>query len=217
MPVNIMNDLRFGRFFPLVLLVLTSGTIGCRPTPTISTYTEQAYEITDEPAMEPLESTEERIRILGAFIEGPVASDGSQSWFVLKMRGGVNTVGKRVAEFDQFLATIQPPEKDGTLPKWELPATWRTAQKMDQISLFNVRTGNSLTPIDFTFSSVRGSLEDNVNRWEKQVSLPATPAGDLPKVWKQIKMKNGKSIYRLDLTGKTPAKDDMMTPPFAKQ
>ena len=200
------------------VLVLTGAFLagGCRPAPTITVGTEKTSVHTPDESVEPdePEPASNGDRILGAYIIGPV-SEGTQRWWVFKMRGGPNTIGKREADFDSFLASLRMPATDGALPAWKLPEHWRVAPKKDAISILNIRTGHQLTPVDITMSVVGGSLLENINRWQDQVGATRTDEAGLSKLWRETKTADGKTVYRLDLKGPGGKKNAMM-PPFAK-
>ncbi len=211
-----LNRRTRGRLSVLLFLGVLMAA-GCRPAPTISVTTEKTAAHANEETMEPdmPEPTSNGNRILGAYIPGPVA-DGMQRWWVFKMRGGPETIGKRQADFDRFLASIRLPVANGEDPGFQLPDHWKTSSATDGISKLNIRTGHRLTPTYMTMSDVGGTLLENINRWEGQVGLPPTAEADLPKLWREMKTADGVTIYRLDLKGPGGKQNQMMKPPFAK-
>ena len=161
----------------LAVLLLAGAlmTAGCRPAPSISVTTEKTTLHASDDAVEPdmPEPASNGDRILGAYIPGPV-SEGTQRWWVFKLRGRPDNIGKRAADLDLFLASLKLPKTDGALPEWQLPDHWRVVPKTDTISILNIRTGHPLTPSDMTMSVVGGTLLENINRWQDQVGQPRT-------------------------------------------
>lgn len=205
-----------GALLPVLLCGLALAAAGCRPAPTITAFTEKA-PAEDEDALEPdlPEPATNGERILGAYVPGPKGPGGADAWWVFKLRGRPNTVGKREEDFDLFLASLQIPQTAGALPAWKLPKGWRIVPATDKISVLNIRTSHPLTPVDITLSNVGGTLVENINRWQAQVGQAVTPEEDLPKTWREMKTADGKPIYRVDLKG-PGGKPNAMMAPFAK-
>ena len=186
---------------------------GCKPTEGVTKYTaphEQSAGEDIEP--DPPEAVADGVRILGLIGEA-APENGNPQWWFFKLRGSPKAVGKRVAAFEKFAATIRFPEGNEKIPTFQLPDGWQLGPRSNQFALFSIRTGSVYTPFNIDVSVTGGNFADNLNRWHDQVGIPQVAEADAKTRLREVKTADGKKLYWVDIAGPGGAK----MPPFAKQ
>jgi hypothetical protein len=139
-------------------------------------------------------------RFLGAIIPHQ-----DKVWFV-KVKGPESAVKEEAPAFEQFVASIQFPDKKGEAPIiWKTPEKWQRAEgKAGRFATFAL--GPKDQPLELTVTPLErkgkaASVLDNVNRWRGQVGLMQVGKAELGQMTRQLKLAGGDEATLVDLTG----------------
>ncbi len=166
----------------------------CRPTPSIRSYTvpKEQSGVAQAPALEPTD------RMLAAIV--PV---GDKAWF-FKAAGPLGPMNSIAPQIDNFFEGIEL-SQDAERPGWTLPEGW------DEQPGSGMRAATMSIPADdgpielsvlslpWTGSAQAGVLA-NVNRWRRQMRLPAIGPAELPECTAELQL-GDVSATRVDLRG----------------
>ena len=82
-------------------------------------------------------------------------------------------------------------------PHWTLPPKWKPLP-LGMVDFARFATSDAAGALPVTVTEARGSMLNNVNRWEGQFGLPRTPEAELGKVLRETKI-NGVQAFDVDL------------------
>ena len=155
-------------------------------------------------------------RIITAYLH-----DEQWTWF-FKLTGPSHIVETERPAFRQFLASIDlvrlqrdfqkraaqatpPPARASVpLPQWEVPKDWRTSEPNSSMLLASFSIGSEVDgPAEVTVSSLGGGgggLLANINRWRRQLSLPALAADELGDATRSLAL-DGLAARFVDIKG----------------
>ncbi len=135
---------------------------------------------------------EPRIRMLGAIIP---QKDPDATWFV-KVAGLENELEPHNQAFRDFVASFRfVKEEKGEPPVvWKVPEGWREVEdkskgKSERFATFHLGDNRlELTVVKLGGKGAAASIEANVNRWRKQLRLPALDEEELGELTQTIKV-----------------------------
>lgn len=131
----------------------------------------------------------EKIRLLTAIVP-----DGETTW-VFKLQGPDAAVAAQKKAFDDLIASVRLDEKKDPPISWTKPEDWQEEDGGGEFRIKTLRIAAGARPMEVAVSMLpkltapgekdekkRGnSVLDNVNRWRRQMTLPAIEAADLEK------------------------------------
>lgn len=184
----------FRRSFLVISTMCGLVLAACRPTPSIRSYTvpKEQSGVAQAPALEPTD------RMLAAIV--PV---GDKAWF-FKAAGPLGPMNSIAPQIDNFFEGIEL-SQDAERPGWTLPEGW------DEQPGSGMRAATMSIPADdgpielsvlslpWTGSAQAGVLA-NVNRWRRQMRLPAIGPAELPECTAELQL-GDVSATRVDLRG----------------
>ena len=128
------------------------------------------------------------------------------SWFI-KMSGEAGDVAAQRTNFLAFLKTLnlegvstateQPGRSAAAKPEWTVPAGWQEAPPGQMLLAKFVIAGDGGAKADVNITMLEGDgggLEQNVNRWRKQLGLEPVDEGGLTKMIQPLDLPSGKAI-----------------------
>ena len=161
--------------------LVVAASVGCAEDVSIRTYRVAKQQSSDSATMPASTAANQREQLmLGAV----VPHDGS-AWF-FKLVGEPATVEQQAASFRGLVKSVK--FDTAGKPSWEMPAGWEqriTPESITYATLNHVETGLKATVTSLPFTSEataeswRGYVEQNINRWREQVSLPKQPWAQL--------------------------------------
>jgi len=99
----------------------------------------------------------------------------NQTWYI-KMTGSSNTLIMQKKNFESFVTSFK---FNGAKPEWKIPEGWvASAAGSMSVGTFTVADAK-VTVIPLGAQS--GSIDSNVNRWRRQISLPAQSLEEIQK------------------------------------
>ena len=166
----------------------------CRPTPAIRSYTvpQEQSEVAQAPALEPTD------RMLAAIV--PV---GDKAWF-FKAAGPLGPMDSIAPQIDDFFEGIEV-SQDAEQPGWTLPEGWEEQPGSGmRAATMSIPADDgpielSVLSLPWTGSTQAGVLA-NVNRWRRQMRLPAIGPTDLPECTSEFQL-GDVSATRVNLRG----------------
>ena len=199
----------------LCLLVGLTLLAGCGTSETVQTYTvKKDAEVlpsdvglgktATEPVTPPVAGAI-RSRTLGVII--PVNATSSR---YIKFAGPVEKVTAQEVAFEAFVKSVRF-EDVGKAPTYTVPEGWTLNPPRQFVPVsFTVAAG---TPQVTLSDEINGSLLENVNRWRKEVGLPAVTEADLGTSIVETTLGAVKA-FRVDLRGPTAPGGGGMRGPF---
>jgi hypothetical protein len=137
-------------------------------------------------------------RFLGAIIP-----HGDKVWFV-KVTGPEEAVKEQVKPFEQFVASIEFPEK-GEPISWKTPEGWQRVEgKPGRFATFQIGPKDQpleLTVVPLERQGLAASVLANVNRWRGQIGLGPVGEAELEQTIQKRKLAGGDEATLVDLTG----------------
>jgi hypothetical protein len=169
----------------LVVTAAAAGLLGCREDEGIQHYKAPRAET-------PMVSM--RVAII---------KNADQTWF-FKLMGPKDVVDDHVAEFDQFLQTIQFTADDKNPVVWKAPDEWEKDAAGNQVYAAYL-VGPKLTAAQMTVVKLggeAGGFLNNVNRWRRQLGLKPVTEEALDDV-KKVTINNREvTIVQLSASGR---------------
>jgi hypothetical protein len=165
----------------LLVAAAAAGSLGCRDEEGVQHYNAPRAET-------PMVSM--RIAIF---------KNADQTWY-FKLWGPKDVVDDHMAEFDQFLHTIQFNADDKNPVVWKAPEEWEKDSAGNQVYAAYL-VGPKLTAAQMTVVKLgadTGSLLDNVNRWRRQLGLKPVTEDTMDGVTKA--MINGREVTIVQLS-----------------
>ena len=113
----------------------------------------------------------------------------NQTWYI-KMTGSSNTLILQKKNFESFVSSFK---FGGDKPSWTVPEGWSAGvQGSMSIGTFTVADSTvTVTPL----GAQSGSLDSNVNRWRRQISLPAQTLEEIQKSLQKISVDGNEFNY----------------------
>ena len=113
----------------------------------------------------------------------------NQTWYI-KMTGSSNTLILQKKNFESFVSSFK---FGGDKPSWTVPEGWSAGvQGSMSIGTFTVADSTvTVTPL----GAQSGSLDSNVNRWRRQISLPAQSLEEIQKSLQKISVDGNEFNY----------------------
>lgn len=161
---------------------------GCKPDDEIRSYTVPKEPTAKE--KKPDAPADDKYRMLGAVIP----AEPGYFWFV-KFVGPSEVVSPHEAAFTTFVKSIKPDDK---MPTWTVPATWTEAPPKPT-RLVTLKNGAAEMYLSGPFG---GTLQDNVNRWRREVGLRDLSEAEVKDGVAEVKL-GDKTAYTVDLRGPT--------------
>ena len=192
-----MRQLRI-LFRASVLLSCLAVAVGCDDTEPIVKYEVPKHEAIQQ-SLGSAESVVPEGDPTDRMLAGIVLTEDT-GWFV-KASGGVDQYPEDATEqFDQFLSSIDLSDEK---PKWELPEAWKELPGSG-IRLATLEMGDieiSVTRLGRPSGGERQYLLSNINRWRKQLMLPALDSSQLAQNSYKVSTADGNDVTVVDLLG----------------
>jgi hypothetical protein len=136
-------------------------------------------------------------RLLGAIVP-----HGDQTWY-FKMTGPLEPMESQTDAFRGLVESVTFAGENDS-PSWNLPTGWTqrdgTGQRLATLVVDVDGTELETTVIPLATMDTPTAILDNVNRWRKQMQLPAIADGELEEETSQVKLAGGTAVT-VDLTG----------------
>ena len=112
-----------------------------------------------------------------------------QTWYI-KMTGSSNTLIMQKKNFESFVSSFK---FGGDKPTWTVPEGWTAgAAGSMSVGTFTVADAKlTVTPL----GAQSGSIDSNVNRWRRQISLPAQSLEEIQKSLQKISVDGNEFNY----------------------
>ncbi len=133
---------------------------------------------TEEP-VRVFESPRDKQRLLAAIVPA-----GDETWF-FKLMGRTDSTTENADAFWKFVRSVRFP-KEGPEPiAWSAPENWKNepGRELLRYATFRIPLGQEVTV--FRFGPQPEKVVENINRWRKQLKLPAMSAQDFEKIKKE--------------------------------
>lgn len=199
--------------------VLTNGVFagflllcGCERTERISTYSVPKHESLQTPKF--LADHQRRHPKQERMIAVVIPRE-EVFWF-FKLQGDVEAVAARENDVREFLKTVRILSANKI--DWTLPANWRQLPASEMRYATLVMDGNPPLEISVSQLPVRPDMpipqqvENNINRWRNQLSLPAIEPGDLNGMTEQLPVSDSVA-YWINIVGHPMPKPPAMARP----
>lgn len=204
-------------------LILASVAVfaGCEPVKPIRSYStpkpELVYETNHVDPGEPEDADGNPLplddRMLTALIP-----HGDNAWFV-KLSGPKANIAPHVDAFQAFVKSFKFAASPTAEPQWQLTSDWvaekpdPAAQRDSMSPVYAIVTiGKTNPPLEIRISSLPLEKMDldsyilpNVNRWRRQLSLPALVMPLMKKEMQKLTIADGSTAYYFDMLGKLQA------------
>ena len=181
---------------PLVLFLLASvvlpGLSGCKKEEGVTTYT------VDRKVEEERRATfKERWLGKPGRLIGVILPHGDETWF-FKILGPDEDVKSHVPQVKSFISAVK---FEGTEPVWSIPESWKRSSG-DDFSFAAFALDDDPKGIKLTVSRFPGAqdITENINRWRKQVKLPAVDAEGARRLAVPLATGGGEALW-VELTG----------------
>ncbi len=136
-------------------------------------------------------------RLLGAIIP-----HGEKIWF-FKVDGPIKDITEQKDAFDRFIRTVEF-TKSGPEPiAWKLPSNWQQEPGKD-MRYATIKMGSRemvVTPL----GKEAASVEENVNRWRRQIGLGPVGPVELTEMTSEIEV-GGQPVTLVDMAGPGPGR-----------
>jgi hypothetical protein len=170
----------------------------------------EAVRVLDEPPRKPavkaVPPDQQKYRTFAALIPADSGADSNQTWWVFKMSGPADEVGKYAADFTAIIDSVKvTPDRDQPID-WKLPEKW-TRGPEDKGGGMVRRVATLIAPdgkSEIAVTQAAGTVLMNVQRWYGQLwgadkKLEVT-AANLPDHMRQ-RLVNGRFVIQVDLVG----------------